>query len=75
MYDAFQLQVRYHRPRHEVTIRVTICADGVDHISGTVAAVTSQQGAGKPLPCSRRPQRGSTQTVPTVMPVLQRPGL
>jgi site-specific DNA recombinase len=45
LYDAFQLQVRYHRPRHEVTIRVTVRADGLDHITGTVAAVTSQQNA------------------------------
>jgi hypothetical protein len=29
LYAAFQLQVRYHRPRHEVTIRVTIRADAL----------------------------------------------
>jgi site-specific DNA recombinase len=45
LYDAFQLQVRYHRPRHEVAIRVTIRADGLDHVNGTVAAITSQQNA------------------------------
>ena len=45
LYDAFQLQVRYHRPRHEVTIRVSIRAEGLDHVNGTVAAITSQQNA------------------------------
>ena len=45
LYDAFQLQVRYHRPRHEATIRVTIRAESLDHITGKVAAVTSQQDA------------------------------
>jgi hypothetical protein len=44
-HDAFQLQVRYHRPGHEVTIRVTIHAEGLDHVNGTVAANTSQQNA------------------------------
>ena len=29
LYDAFQLQVCYYRPRHEVTIRVTIRADAL----------------------------------------------
>jgi site-specific DNA recombinase len=42
LYNAFQLQVRYHRPRYEVTIRVTIRAEGLDHV---VAAITSRQNA------------------------------
>jgi hypothetical protein len=42
LYDAFQLQVRYHRPRHEVTIRVTIRADSLNHINGTVNAIKPQ---------------------------------
>ncbi len=42
LYDAFQLQVRYHRPRHEVTIRVTIRADSLNHINGTVNAIRPQ---------------------------------
>jgi Recombinase len=43
LYDAFQLQVRYHRPRHEVTIRVTIRADSLNHINGTVNAIRPQR--------------------------------
>jgi hypothetical protein len=42
LYDGFQLQVRYHRPRHEVTIRVTIRADSLNHINGTVNAIKPQ---------------------------------
>jgi site-specific DNA recombinase len=47
LYDAFQLQVRYHRPRHEVTIRVTIRADSLNHINGTVNAFKPQRAAEK----------------------------
>jgi site-specific DNA recombinase len=47
LFDAFQLQVRYHRPRHEVTIRVTIRADSLDHIKGTVNAIKPQRAAEK----------------------------
>ncbi len=38
LYEAFQLQVRYHRPRYEVTIRATIRAES---LPGIVAAITS----------------------------------
>jgi site-specific DNA recombinase len=47
LYDAFQLQVRYHRHRHEVTIRVTIRADSLNHINGTVNAIKPQRAAEK----------------------------
>jgi hypothetical protein len=63
LYDAFQLQVRYHRPRHEVTIRVTICADSLNHINGTVNAIRPQGEDGEedrnPFPCCERPQQDS----------------
>ena len=36
LYDAFQLQVRYHRPRNEVTIRVTIRADALPSLTQIV---------------------------------------
>ena len=36
LYEASQLQVRYHRPGHEVTIRVAIRAETVDTISQAV---------------------------------------
>jgi hypothetical protein len=72
LYDAFQLQVRYHRPRHEVTIRVTIRADGLDHFNGTVAAITSQQNAGDRslvvAPPAWRPQRGAPSRIRTCAP-------
>jgi Recombinase len=58
LYDAFQLQVRYHRPRHEVTIRVTIRADGLDYVNGTVAAITSQQNAENRSPVLGAPPAG-----------------
>jgi site-specific DNA recombinase len=47
LYDACQLQVRYHRRRHEVTIRVTMRADSLNHIKGTVNAIKSQGAAEK----------------------------
>jgi len=43
LYDAFQLQVRYHRPRHEVTIRATIRAETLDSISRTVSQITKDE--------------------------------
>jgi hypothetical protein len=52
LYDAFQLQVRYHRPRHEVTIRVTIRADSLNHINGTVDAI-------KPPRAEKKTETGS----------------
>ncbi len=52
LYSAFQLQVRYHRPRHEVTIRVTIRADALPTLTQIVkeAAGTTdtQVNAAKP---------------------------
>ena len=44
LYEAFQLQARYHRPKHEVTIRVTIRAETLDGITSTVSEITAQQG-------------------------------
>jgi site-specific DNA recombinase len=43
LYDAFQLQVRYHRPRHEVTIRATIRAETLDSISQAVSQITKNE--------------------------------
>ena len=42
LYDAFQLQVRYHRPRHEVTIRVTIRADALPSLTQLVKEAAGQ---------------------------------
>jgi hypothetical protein len=55
--EAFQLQVRYHMPRHELTIRVTVRGNGLDHITGTVAAITSQQNAENRSPVLGAPSR------------------
>ena len=44
LYDAFQLQVRYHRPRHEVTIRVTIRADALPSLTQLVKEAAGQPG-------------------------------
>ena len=41
LYAAFQLQVRYHRPKHEVTIRVTIRAETLDGITSIVSEITA----------------------------------
>jgi hypothetical protein len=43
LYDAFQLQVRYRRPRHEVTIRATIRAETLDSISQAVSQITKNE--------------------------------
>jgi hypothetical protein len=42
--DSFQLQVRYHRPRHEVTIRVTIRADALPSLIQLVKEAAGQPG-------------------------------
>ena len=67
LYDAFQLQVRYHRPRHEVTIRVTIRADALPSLTQLVKEAAGQPGIpagnGEPrrrsFPCSGRPRQDS----------------
>jgi site-specific DNA recombinase len=38
LYDAFHLQVRYDRTRHQVTLRVTIHAEAVDQLSRKIHA-------------------------------------
>jgi site-specific DNA recombinase len=45
LYDAFQLQVRYHRPRHEVTIRVTIRADALPGLTQLMKEAAGQPGS------------------------------
>jgi site-specific DNA recombinase len=42
LYDAFQIQVRYHRPRYEVTIRVTIRADALPSLMQLVKEAAGQ---------------------------------
>ena len=44
LYDAFQLQVRSHRPRHEVTIRVTIRAGALPSLTQLVKEAAGQPG-------------------------------
>ena len=44
LFDAFQLQVRYHRPRHEVTIRVTIRAGALPGLTQLVKEAAGQSG-------------------------------
>lgn len=44
LYDAFQLQVRYHRPRHEVTTRVTIRASALPALTQLVNEAAGQPG-------------------------------
>ncbi len=44
LYDAFQLQLRYHRPRHEVSIRVTIRADALPSLTQLVKEAAGQPG-------------------------------
>ena len=41
---AGQLQVRYHRPRHEVTIRVTIRAGALPTLTQLVKEAAGQPG-------------------------------
>jgi hypothetical protein len=48
LYDAFKLQVRYYRPRHEVTIRVTIRADALPGLARLV-----KEAAGQPSTSAR----------------------
>ena len=38
LYDAFQLQVRYNKPRHEVMLRVTVREDTVQTLTAAVAS-------------------------------------
>ena len=44
LFGAFQLQVRYHRPRHEVTIRVTIRAGALPTLTQLVKEAAGQPG-------------------------------
>ena len=44
LFDAFHLQVRYHRPRHEVTIRVTIRAGALPSLTQLVKEAAGQSG-------------------------------
>jgi hypothetical protein len=44
LYDAFHLQVRYHRPRHEVIIRVTIRADALPSLTQLMKEAAGQPG-------------------------------
>ncbi|MFP3965311.1 hypothetical protein SMC26_23590 [Actinomadura fulvescens] len=67
LYDAFQLQARYNKPRHEAVIRVTVRED----IAHTLNAATSgainpnkrrdrrPPGAAPSFPCSVRPRQDS----------------
>ncbi|MFI0451188.1 hypothetical protein ACH34W_37645 [Actinomadura sp. 6N118] len=67
LYDAFQLQVRYNKPRHEAVIRVTIREDTVhtlnDATSGAIGPnkhrERRQTGAAASFPCSVRPRQDS----------------
>jgi site-specific DNA recombinase len=43
LYEAFHLQVRYHRPSHEVTIRVTVRAETLAAITNTVKEVSDHE--------------------------------
>jgi hypothetical protein len=55
LFDAFQLQIRYDRHRHRVTLRVAIRADMIDSIGDTAVELA---GPGNIVPRQRR----STQT-------------
>ena len=67
LYDAFQLQVRYYRPRHEVTIRVTIRAGALPSLTLLVNEAAGQSRSPNwkrrnrttHVPCSRRPRQDS----------------
>ena len=41
LYDAFQLHIRYNRPRHETVIRVTIRASTLPTLTQVISQVTS----------------------------------
>ena len=41
LYDAFHLQVRYDRPKHQVTLRVTIYAEAVGVLSDKIHSLTN----------------------------------
>ena len=40
LFDAFQLELRYHRRRHELTIRATVRADMVEPLRAAVRQTT-----------------------------------
>ena len=42
LYDAFQLQIRYNRTRHEATFRVTVREDTVKLLTKTTESVTER---------------------------------
>jgi hypothetical protein len=44
LYDAFQLQVRYNRPRHEATIRVTLRAEALPGLEQMVRDAADRCG-------------------------------
>jgi hypothetical protein len=43
LYDAFHLQVRYDRPKHQVTLRVTIYAEAVGALTDKIHSLRSDE--------------------------------
>jgi hypothetical protein len=58
LFDAFQLELRYNRIRHELTIRVTVRGDMIHQLRGAVAAAwrrrLAPKTADRPKPDNRR---------------------
>lgn len=67
LYDAFQLQIRYNKPRHDALIRVTIREDTVHTLNAATSATSSPANlrgrrsgeAGRSFPCSARLRQDS----------------
>jgi site-specific DNA recombinase len=79
LYDAFQLQVRYDRSRHEVTVRVTVRADTVKMLikategiveRGSGTSMGHDRNHGRSFPSSECPRQDSNLRTRFRRPVL-----
>ncbi|WP_235093356.1 hypothetical protein [Streptomyces sp. A1-5] len=64
LYDAFQLEVRYHRPRREIQLQATVPAATAGELSAltrqAIAPLTgNREGEGTDQPCFGRPRQDS----------------
>ena len=64
LYDAFQLQVRYDRPRHQAVLKVIISESTIDTLTqeGAHESMATKPGkneAAASFPCSRYPRADS----------------
>ncbi len=75
LYDAFHLEIRYHAPTNDITLRVTIAAETAPVLAATTNAVLNIP---KPRGATETPQNGAGAAAPTpnvnVCDVLRAPG-